>query len=100
MTPSWRVVCSQKILEEIKSLAEIAKKRGQLPEFRTWLQEAQRRLSTDPVDWGDPLYSLPSLSLKMFRGQVGNLNVHYGVHEANRFAVIKSIAFLKIDPPM
>lgn len=48
---------------------------GVQKEFSASLKWIHKRLTTAPLDWGDPLYRLPYLELLLLRGTRAPLNV-------------------------
>ena len=58
------------------------------------LKFINHKLTTDPVSWGDPLYPLRNVGLRMYRGLRRPLQVHYAVDEVRRLVYVKAVALL------
>jgi hypothetical protein len=51
------------------------------------------RLRTDPLEFGEPLYSLPAMALQVRQAMVGRLLIDYAVHEEKRIVFIRGFKF-------
>ncbi len=87
---SYTVVTSQRtkaVLEKFYAHTVLVGKRQT---FMAALQKIGERLAEDPLNFGDPLYRLPSLHLRVFHAVVQPLIVYYAVHEEKRLVFIRS----------
>ena len=55
------------------------------------------RLQTDPASFGEPLYRMAKLKMRIRCSAISPLFVEYGVHEAEPVVVIRKVRWL-IDP--
>jgi len=77
----YRVDYAGQYLGQLEDLIKQAVQLGTLEDLEAAVKTIHQRLSTAPLDWGDPLYRLRYLELLLFRGTHRPLNVIYAVDE-------------------
>jgi hypothetical protein len=90
----YRVPCPAPILAQHRDWGAAAVGRGDGAEYLDALNFINHKLTTDPANWGDPLYPLRRVVLMMRRGLRRPLQVHYAVDENLRLVFVKSFALL------
>jgi hypothetical protein len=66
----YRVVCSQAILQQLRTLLAGVPTDAARVAFRDALRTINRRLRTEPMVWGEPWYHLRQMGLTMFHGML------------------------------
>jgi hypothetical protein len=97
--PPFRVIYSQAIIAKIHELHAQAKLLGIEKVFLAALRMIQDRLSQDPLDYGDPAYSLHHAKLKVRREVVRPLVVYWGVYEEKSLVFLKSVLLWPLPKP-
>ena len=90
----YRIACPQPILAQLRVWGAAAVSRGEGAEYRDALKFINHRLTTDPANWGDPLYPLRNVGLTMYRGLHRPLKVYFAVDETRRFVYVKAFALV------
>src|SRR5262245_54335070 len=90
-SPPFRVSFSREFGARLRGLGRRAAELGIGDEFLAAVREINRRLTDDPLAWGDPNYRLHHLGLLMCQAIYSFLQVLYAVDEARRLVVIKEI---------
>jgi hypothetical protein len=78
----------------IRRLHAEAVQLGNRQRFLSAFREIVRRLSRDPLIFGEPLYRLPAIRLLVPQGGVLPLMVVYGVHEDQPLVLIRDFKAL------
>ncbi|HEY7428358.1 MAG TPA: hypothetical protein VH682_29265 [Gemmataceae bacterium] len=86
-TPYW-VTCISQSNEQLKDLTAQAIRLGKYKDFLAAVKEIARRLSSDPLQWGDPLYHYRHLELMQYRGVHAPLYVLYAVDEQRKLVYV------------
>jgi hypothetical protein len=100
MTPApqpsqpFRVVFSATSAQGIRELQRRASRQGRGEEFLAAVRQVADRLRDDPTDFGEPLYRLPALRLRVRCAVIGPLGVHFAVHEEQPVVFISSVKLL------
>jgi len=94
----YRVVLSRRIREQLRRWGEQAAARGIESEYLDVLRTTSQRLTTAPLDWGDPLYRLPALNVQVYRGLTSIFYVYYAVDQANRIVYPSEFKLLPSHP--
>ena len=94
MDESYRVVYPGNVLQSFRQICTRAKSLGILPAVQGAGQEIHRELETDPLNFGDPAYSLPSTEQVVYVRGVDPLVVYYAVHQSAKIVIVKSIGWL------
>jgi hypothetical protein len=68
-----------------------AAKRGFLDSYVAAVQTIERRLTTDPSEWGDPQNRLRQLQLLLYHGIQSPLHLYYAVDEERRIVYVQEI---------
>jgi hypothetical protein len=94
----FAVSMSKAIREQIKAIHrdEIASGRGH--EVLSAFRHIVRRLETDPIRFGEPLYRLPALRLMVHQAIVLPLLVNFAVHETQPLVFIRGFVLLPPNP--
>jgi hypothetical protein len=82
------------VKEVVKSLHTQAAQAGQGAAFVDAYRKIIDRLQRDPLGFGEPLYSLPKLQLRVRQGALAPLVVVYGVHETKALVFIRGFKIL------
>ncbi len=90
----FEVHCSGFIAKSLKQLQKRAKAQGRGEQVLSAIRSIWRRLSNDPLEFGEPLYRLPALQLQVRHGAIGPLLVYFAVHEDKPLAFIKGVMLL------
>jgi hypothetical protein len=85
-------------LEQLRRWSDRAVDLGIGPAFAAALKTIHRKLTTDPLNWGDPSYRLHHLGLLVCHGIVWNIQAHYAVDEARRIVYVKDYQLLSGHP--
>ena len=96
--PFWSVHYSGVILQRLRRYYQRSKALGIGGEYLGLIRTMKDRLQTDALSWGDPLYTLPTLQLVIYRRIHGFLVVYYGVDERNRRVFVNRIEPLPNHP--
>jgi hypothetical protein len=89
----YKVSISEEELNKLRRWGEWAAQTGVLDEYLVALKTINYRLSFEPMDWGEPRYTLQSLKLAVRLGTFKMLNVWYGVHLEKRIVFVKRFQF-------
>jgi hypothetical protein len=90
----FEVHCSGIIAKSLEQIQKRAKAQGRGEQVLSAVRTMLHRLSNDPLEFGEPLYRLPSLQLQVQHGAVGPLLVYFGVHEDRPLVFIKVLKLL------
>ena len=88
---SFQVTALPAVSEQIRRISDHAKAIGYGPSFLEDLADVNRRLSTDPDEWGDPIYDYRTLGMTRFRGSTKFFFIHYSVHKLKRLTYVQSV---------
>jgi hypothetical protein len=92
----FRVVYSKMVLLALSDLLARARAAGKLPEVAAAIRTIHGSLQTQPLVFGEPLYTLPNLRLPARQGAVRPLAVTYTVDEERRLVyVVRPLKFLQ-----
>jgi len=75
----------------LRACGERAAERGVLNDYTAAVKSIERRLATDPLEWGDPQNRLRHLQLLLYHGIQSPLHVYYAVDEARRIVYVQEI---------
>jgi hypothetical protein len=84
----FRVVYSKTVLTALGDLLAKARAAGKLDEFVAAVRSIHGSLQTQPLVFGEPLYTLPNLALRARKGSVRPLVVTYTVDEERRLVYV------------
>ncbi len=84
----FRVVYSKTVLMALGDLLARARAVGQLDEVASAVRTIHGSLQTQPLVFGEPLYTLPNLGLRARQGSVRPLVVTYTVDEERRLVYV------------
>jgi hypothetical protein len=91
-TPNrFQVTILSDVADEIRQMANHAKTIGLGISFSEDLAVVNKRLSTDPSDWGDPMFDHHQLRMTRYRGRCTFLYVHFSIHESNRQVFVQGV---------
>ena len=85
---------SGELRERIKACYHEAVKENHQQEFLAALTEINRRLTEEPIEFGDPLYRLPLLKLQIRSAAIRPVFVEYGVSEEHPLVVLRRIKLM------
>jgi hypothetical protein len=86
-TPYW-VTCIGRSNQQLKTLMAQAIRLGRREDFLAAAKAITRRLTMDPLEWGDPLYHSWHLQLMNYRGAHAPLYVLYAVDEQRKLVYV------------
>ena len=89
--PPFEVDASGKVRERIRRMLDRAAQLGVQSQVAQSLQAVLRRLTTDPRDWGDPLWHFHSLQMTQYGGTTDGLRCEYSVHDRIPTVVITNL---------
>jgi len=90
----YRVVNSAAIAQGIRALQRRASGQGRGEEFLAAIRTALNRMRDDPTEFGEPLYPLPALHLRVRCAVVPPLVVHFAVHDDLPIVFVSSVKLL------
>jgi hypothetical protein len=79
------------LLQQLKSLRDRAKAAGNASEFREALAAIYSHLTSDPRQFGDPLFDYPNSPFTLYRGSRPPLLVFYAVHRQQSLVVLQRV---------
>ena len=89
----YKVIISRKELDKLQSWGAWAVQAGVLDEYLVTLKTINYRLSFEPLDWGEPHYTLRQLNLAVMFGTFKMLNVWYAVQRDKCLVFVKLFQF-------
>jgi hypothetical protein len=89
----YTVSISKKELGKLQRWGAWAAQAGVLDEYLVALKTINYRLSFEPMEWGEPRYTLHGLKLSVRFGTFRMINVWYGVHLEKRIVFVKLFQF-------
>jgi hypothetical protein len=93
----YRVEMSAAIRQALRQLLHRAIREGRGKQFRDAARTVFDRLARSPNEFGEALYRLPALRLRVRSVIVRPLVVHFGVSENRRLVFIKDVNLLAED---
>ena len=96
--PPFEVDASGKVRERIRHMLQRAAERGIQPAVSQALTAILARLTTDPRDWGDPLWRFHTLQMTQYGGTLHGFRCEYSVHERIPTVVITDLFPLPGNP--
>ncbi len=87
----FKIIWSDKNRETVRTLGKKANQLGLKKEFLQSINEITKRLTADPLDWGDPLYRLKAMDLILCHGISSLLYIFFGVDEDRRLVFVQDI---------
>jgi hypothetical protein len=90
----YRIACPSPVLAQLRTWGSAAFSRGEGAKFLDTLKFINHKLTTDPTNWGDPLYPLRKVESVMRQGMQPPLQVHYAVDEVRRVVFVKAFALV------
>ncbi len=90
----FEVRCSRLIAKRLQQIQSRAKTQGRGAQVLSAIRAIYHRLSSDPLEFGEPLYRLPALRLQVRHGVAGPLLIYFAVHEDQPLVFIKGVTFL------
>ena len=96
--PPFEVDASGKVRDRIRRMLERAAVLGARAEVSRALTEVLRRLTTDPRDWGDPLWHFRSLQMTQYGGTTHGFRCEYSVHDRIPTVVMTNLFPLPGNP--
>jgi hypothetical protein len=94
----YKIFCAQRDLERLRTLAARATALGMRDEFLAALKVINRKLTSEPLIWGDPQYRLSNLGLTICHGIHSLLHVYYAVSSERRMVFVREILALPNSP--
>jgi hypothetical protein len=96
--PPYRVSCPEALRQQLRTWGERAIHLGIGQQYLEALRFVWRRMSTDPLVWGDPVFNLHNLDLLVLRGANPMLYVQYAVHQVERVVFVTSLHLPATSP--
>jgi hypothetical protein len=90
----FEVHCSGFIARSLKRIQKKAKGEGRGEQVLQAIRRIWRRLTDDPVGFGEPLYRLPAMRLQVRHAAVGPLLIYFGIHDDRPLVFIKAVKLL------
>ena len=82
------------VAENVRQLQRQAWQEGHGPSFIFAMRSITRRLKNNPREFGEPLYSLPGLSLQIRHAAIGPVLIDFAVHDHLPLVFIKGVSLL------
>jgi len=90
----FEVHCSAKNQAIFRAIQRKASRKGLGEAVLSAIKRIWQRLTDDPIEFGEPMYTLPALHLDVRHGAIAPLMVYYGGHQQLPFVVIKGVVAL------
>jgi hypothetical protein len=97
--PPYQVHWSKATKQVLIDLHQKASAGGCAKEFLAAARALVERLRSDPLDFGEACYHLPTLELEVRCGIIGPLFVSFGVQKENRVVFVKEVKLLRGASP-
>ena len=91
---AFQVVYSQANRTKLEELQVVVKQQGKQDRFSSALLAIDRPLHDSPMDFGEPLYSLPHAELQVRHGIITPLAVYYAVHQKASIVFLQDFRLL------
>src|SRR5881409_3753898 len=85
----FKVIRSEKVRQELQQSCASAKQMGLANQCAEALERIEEKLQNNPTQWGDPLFDLSHLGLRVYRGWHSMFLVHYGVDLTRRVVIVR-----------
>ncbi len=92
----WSIDCSRVIAENLRKIQREANQQGRGKEALEAIEQILDRLQTNPVEFGEPLYALPSLRMQIRQVVVRPLAVSFGVCQDQPLVYLKGVWLLGV----
>lgn len=79
------------VTSKLESIAAIAVSQKLNQELAADLKFIQERLTTDPTDWGDPLFDYKAMKMTRYRGTSIFFYIYYSVRIAEKMVVVQNV---------
>src|SRR3990172_6219942 len=89
----FNIIISKNELLKLKQWGEWARANGMLDHYLVVLKTIDFRLSFEPLEWGEPRFTLQHMGLTVCFGTFKMLNVWYGVNEESRKVYVRVFQF-------
>ena len=96
--PPFQVSYPSGALRRLAELGAAAERADLHPEFMVAIRDLQRRLETDPREWGDPFRTLKGMNCILYRRFGRFFVVYYAVHETERAVFVQDISLSPFSP--
>ena len=96
--PPFEVDASGRVRDRIRRMLLRAGELGVRPAISQALSNILRRLTTDPRDWGDPLWHFHSLQMTQYGGTLHGFRCEYSVHDRIPTVVMTNLFPLPGNP--
>ena len=90
---SYRVSYTGRVFDQLRTLADVARERGDWPEFADALRELHRRLQLYP-QFGEQLNDLTTEPGQIWSGIIRPLSIKYTVYDARRLVLVSALPVL------
>lgn len=92
--PAYKVDKAPGVKEQINEIAAIAKKAGKLRDLIALLEDALKRLQSDPGGWGDPEYRAKHVNAVYYHGMLRPLTIRYVVFEDASLVIVLNVRLI------
>jgi hypothetical protein len=92
----YEVFCSGVVAQSIRNVHEQADREGRGDAMLDAFREAVRQLKKRPLQFGEPLYRLPVLRMRIRHALIRPIAIQFGVCEDRPLIFIKSITLLSL----
>ena len=90
----YKVDCSGVVAKALKQIQKQANKEGRGKQVLSAVLQIWKRLTNDPMNFGEPLFRLPVLKMQVRHGAVRPLFVEFTVCEDKPLVFIKGVKLL------
>jgi hypothetical protein len=94
----YKVCCSSKNLEQLKAWGQKAAGLGIHDQFLGALKAINHKLTTEPLNWGDPQFQARQMGLVVCHGIHSPLQVYFAVDESRRIVYVRGFKLLPGHP--
>jgi hypothetical protein len=90
----WRVECSQAVAQTLYDIQDEASAQGRGQQALAAFRSIVECLRSDPTEFGEPLYRLPIMRLKVRSASIAPLVVHFAVSEDRPIVFIRAVKLM------
>ena|SRR6266851_5678222 len=94
MNAPYRVVGAELVGNTLRGLKRLADVTGEGSTFLASAKAIVERLTTNPLEFGEPRFDLQHLQLQVRVGVYGNLSVQFAVDEQRRIVYLLNVILL------
>jgi hypothetical protein len=93
-SPSFRVVTSGVLKQQIKALHLEAAKKGYAAAYLESLRTIYKHLGEEPRRFGEPQFRLPAMRMTVYHRALFPVTVGFGVHDTLPFVIVRGFRLM------